>query len=163
MKRTGLGKNISTAKDDDLIRETCTQYTEFPDICVSTLEAYPRSKAATNFTSLCRAAMEVTETQANKTLSFVSQFYDNETDFRTKSGIRSCMHNYGDSVTIINITGLLSFDRKNYRDAYDSIGYTREGAAECNDTGVPMFFDRNNEVIMFTTIVLDLLNNLITN
>ncbi|EOY11558.1 Uncharacterized protein TCM_026696 [Theobroma cacao] len=107
--------------------------------------------------------MEVTETQANKTLSFVSQFYNNETDFRTKSGIRSCMHNYGDSVTIINITGLPSFDRKNYRDAYDSIGYTREGAAECNDTGVAMFFDRNNEVIMFTTIVLDLLNNLITN
>ncbi|EOY11557.1 Uncharacterized protein TCM_026695 [Theobroma cacao] len=41
-----LNQNISTAKDDDLIRETCTQYIEFLDTCISTLEADPYSRIA---------------------------------------------------------------------------------------------------------------------
>ena len=49
-----------------LINKTCS-HTEFPDVCISTLESDPRSSSA-NLTDLPRIALELTLPKANETL-----------------------------------------------------------------------------------------------
>ena len=60
-----------------LITATCSQ-TEFPDVCISTLESDPHSSIA-DLTNLSRIALEIAVTKANETKADTFKLFNNAT------------------------------------------------------------------------------------
>ena len=60
-----------------LVTPTCN-HTEFPDVCISTLESDPHSSIA-DLTNLSRIALEIAVTKANETKADTFKLFNNAT------------------------------------------------------------------------------------
>ncbi|OMO68715.1 Pectinesterase inhibitor [Corchorus olitorius] len=140
-----------------LVRESCKNWTEFPNICVSTLEADSRSIGINTFPNLCRVAMEVASTRINETLSFIYQFQVNETDSTTQFHLKACVRKYTAGISLIEVNAIPAFDEKDFEESYNDVALSRQLVAECDDSSVTKLFnDRQTELIQFITDVVNL-------
>ncbi|OMO68716.1 Pectinesterase inhibitor [Corchorus olitorius] len=150
---------IGVDRIGSLVRESCKNWTEFPNICISTLEADSRSISVNTFPQLCRVAMEVASTRISETLSFISQFQVNETDPTTQFYLKACVRKYIAGTSLIEVNAIPAFDEKDFEEAYNDVALVRQLVAdsECDDSSVTKLFNgRQTELIQFITDVVNL-------
>ncbi|OMO99448.1 Pectinesterase inhibitor [Corchorus olitorius] len=140
-----------------LVRESCKNWTQFPNICISTLEADSRSIGVNTFPNLCRVAMEVASTRINDTLTFLSQFQVNQKDPTTQFHLKACVRKYLAGISLIEVNAIPAFDEKDFEEAYNDMDLARQSVAECDDSSLKKLFNgRETELIQFITDVVNL-------
>ncbi|OMO55161.1 Pectinesterase inhibitor [Corchorus olitorius] len=131
-----LNQNFSSAATaqggESLISKACKE-SRNPDLCKSTLETDMLTKKAESYNRLCRVAMVVA-------ISKIKKRYDN-------------------ALYALNMTAIiLAFDEKNYYEAYHAVSIAGHCATACNDVcnegGLTMFQQHNNNEIYVSTIVV---------
>uniref|UniRef100_A0A2N9GBY4 Pectinesterase inhibitor domain-containing protein n=1 Tax=Fagus sylvatica TaxID=28930 RepID=A0A2N9GBY4_FAGSY len=110
---------------NSLIAKSCNQ-TEFPDVCISTLESDPRSSNA-NLTDLSKIGFELTVTKSNETLAEAFKLLINASDYEEWARRSACYYEYNSSDSQIKV-GLQYFDEMKYDEANRIVGLYNEGS-----------------------------------
>ncbi|GMY35048.1 pectinesterase inhibitor [Fagus crenata] len=142
---------------NSLITETCNQ-TEFPDVCISTLESDPRSSNA-NLTDLSKIGFELTVTKSNETLAEAFKLLNNASSYEQWGRRSACYSTYKSSVNQIK-EGLQYFNEKKYDEANRIVGLYNEGLSYCLNLEVVELTERITFLKKFTTdlkVILHLL------
>ncbi|OMP11607.1 Pectinesterase inhibitor [Corchorus olitorius] len=166
-----LNKSFSlaaTAQDgESLISKACRKETDYPDLCISTLEANDVSKKAKSYESLCGAAMVVLKSQLEKAYLFVTESLakqtnstPSETNSKTKTQIQGCADGFQHAIRRIN-DGIAAFDKKNYEEAYYKIDTVFESLDECKVKRLDMFQNLNDVTDAFANVVSTLVEKLV--
>ncbi|OMP12246.1 Pectinesterase inhibitor [Corchorus olitorius] len=163
-----LNQNFSSAAtaqgEESLISKACKE-SRNPDLCKSTLETDPLTKKAESYNSLCRVAMVVAISKIKKVSFLLAKSLAKESDFRNKSGIMVCTQRYDNALYALNMTAIPAFDEKNYNEAYHAVSLAGYCATACNDVcnegGLTMFQQHNNEIYAFSSVVQSLLIKLV--
>ncbi len=113
---------------NSLIAKSCNQ-TEFPDVCISTLESDPRSSKA-NLTDLSKIGFELTVTKSNETLAEAFKLLNNASDYEEWARRSACYDTYNSSDYQIKV-GLEYFDEMKYDEANRIVGLYNEGLNYC--------------------------------
>ena len=113
---------------NSLIAKSCNQ-TEFPDVCISTLESDPRSSNA-NLTDLSKIGFELTVTKSNETLAEAFKLLINASDYDEWARRSACYYTYNSSNFQIKV-GLQYFDERKYDEANRIVGLYNEGLNYC--------------------------------
>ncbi|KAL5783818.1 hypothetical protein ACOSP7_008847 [Xanthoceras sorbifolium] len=120
---TAIGNNDEVS----LIRKSCIG-TDFPDTCISVLEADPRSTAAANLKNLTRVSMDI--------------------------NINDCIEKFSASSYHVKEYGIPYFENGDYEGANEEVSYCTNAASSCKDTGIKFF---SKEIEIFYDFSADLL------
>ncbi|KAK2637882.1 hypothetical protein Ddye_025677 [Dipteronia dyeriana] len=146
--------NQDSALATDLINKSCSG-TKVPNICVSTLEADPRSKATTNLQSLSRIAIDIISEKINETVSPFTKTEKNVTDPHLKKNIEACIKVFHEIYRIIKFPGIPNFETGDYKDVKQDLHWCAIAASECQDKGTKLF---SKEVETLSNFSLDMMN-----
>ena len=98
-----------------LVTLTCN-HTEFPDVCISTLESDPHSSIA-DLTNLSRIALEIAVTKANETKVDTFKLFNNATSDESQETRLAC-YEYGFNSTVYQFKENLQYlDKQNYTES----------------------------------------------
>ena len=131
-----------------LITTTCN-HTEFPDVCISTLESDPRSFSA-GLTNLSRIALELAITEANETKVEAFKLVNNAGSYESW-GIRlACYDGFNSSVYQLE-ESLQYFDQLKYNESNRIVELFNGGLNYCINLGVAELSTRITFLRKFTT------------
>ncbi|XP_030969879.1 uncharacterized protein LOC115990163 [Quercus lobata] len=138
-----------------LITATCIQ-TEFPDVCVSTLESDRRSSSA-NLTGLSRIGLELAITKADEIKADAYKLIFNATSYHNWDIRSACFGAYNLSFYPFKET-LQYFDELNYNESYRIVDTFNKGLHYCIDVGVTELAAGITFLTKFTTDVKAILH-----
>ncbi|KAK4590668.1 hypothetical protein RGQ29_021009 [Quercus rubra] len=138
-----------------LITTTCNN-TEFPDVCISTLESDPRSSTA-DLTNLSRIALELAITEANETKAEAFKLVNNAGSYESW-GIRlACYDGFNSSVYQLE-ESLQYFDQLKYNESNRIVELFNGGLNYCINLGVAELSTRITFLRKFTTDIKAILH-----
>ncbi|GLU01803.1 hypothetical protein SLE2022_190870 [Rubroshorea leprosula] len=79
--------------ESDLIKQVCSQTTN-PSLCTTTLVSNPKAASATNFVTLCKAALGSVIINAIDLLSYVDNALFNDPKPELKEALETCVKQY---------------------------------------------------------------------
>ncbi|KAL5783815.1 hypothetical protein ACOSP7_008844 [Xanthoceras sorbifolium] len=102
---TAIGNNDEVS----LIRKSCIG-TDFPDTCISVLEADPHSTTAANLKNLTRVSMDIVYEEAQGLVSLFTKAGENVTDRFLKQNINGCIEKFSGSSYHVKEYGIPYFE-----------------------------------------------------
>ncbi|KAK0601437.1 hypothetical protein LWI29_024266 [Acer saccharum] len=141
------------------IKKSCNG-TEFPDTCISILEGDPRSKTTTDLKSLTRISMNIVYEEGIELTSLFIKAGENANDPFLKMNIRTCIEEFDIGSYRVKTYGIPAFEKGDYAEANNEIGFIVGGSSNCNDTGIKLFNKKVETSFNFSRNVLDLLSQI---
>ena len=139
-----------------LVAPTCN-HTEFPDVCISTLESDPRSSTA-DLTNLSRIALEIAVTKANETKADAFKLFNNATSDESRETRLAC-YEYGFNSSVYQFEESLQyFDEQNCTESSRIVYIFNGGLDYCIDVGVVELTVSITFLKKFTTVVKEILD-----
>ncbi|KAL4626132.1 hypothetical protein ACB092_05G073800 [Castanea dentata] len=138
-----------------LITATCSK-TEFPDVCISTLESDPRSIRA-NLTGLSRIGLELAITEANETKAEALKLVNNAGSYESWAIRLACYDEFNSSVYQLE-ESLPYFDQLKYNESNRIVELFNGGLNYCINLGVAELSTRITFLRKFTTDIKAILH-----
>ncbi|KAK2990205.1 hypothetical protein RJ640_014657 [Escallonia rubra] len=129
---SGQCSTSAPIKDDDLIAKSCAQ-TEYPDTCVSDLQADPRSSNV-DVAGLARIMLDLSVAKAKDILSRIRQLSAGTTDRVLKRYLDGCITQYDSAVSKFLPDAIADLQAKNYAFARTNAGYADTGVLYCQSS-----------------------------
>ncbi|KAK3198519.1 hypothetical protein Dsin_021934 [Dipteronia sinensis] len=137
-----VNHNIATATSNNdeisLIKKSCSS-TQFPNTCVSVLEADSRSRNATNLKSLTRISMDIVCEEVIVLKSLFIKAEENITDPVLKHTVEYCLKEFEDCIYHMKKYAIPSFEKGDYAKANDKVNVCVISSDDCHDTGIKLF------------------------
>ncbi|KAK3198551.1 hypothetical protein Dsin_021966 [Dipteronia sinensis] len=146
----------TTSNNDEvsLIRQSCN-VTDYPDTCLSILEADHRSRSATDLKSLTRISMDILCEHSIGLKSLFIKAKENVTGPRDESSVRVCIQGFDYCNFDVKKNGIPHFEKGNYFELNRDIGVCAVCANDCIDTGINLF---NKEIVTLRDLSIDILS-----
>ncbi|XP_077251448.1 putative invertase inhibitor [Tasmannia lanceolata] len=150
-----------TVNDEAIIQAMCS-HTQYPIICITSLDSDRRSYAA-DFHGLARISMELALLNGSRILSFVSELQKTATDPDMKNSLAYCSQLYNTLVFSMFKTAIEKFDAGDYADAVNMLlgcVNTAEGCEQIFKAGTSPLTQKNAVQLQLCDVSMGLIQEL---